>query len=224
MKGIYRIVALGILLILLFSGCEFFMGDDGRDGKAYVEVTLADDYVEYWTASVEGFPDGWFLETPYELDQGLHDITYILLYNEYEYNGTEGTYTYNYYFNSLVDYDYVYYFSEVSFQDAMSDFLYADYAAVCSDSVTIAVEEGEEGELFVDGDDGDDRYYTLSLTWDPDDIVISFNGIALDKTFTTDGDSKVLTFTDGYTTFTVTVPEAPAASSGNINSIQGEVR
>jgi len=205
MKKIYvaAVVLMLSLSFLALSGCDAIMGDDGN---AYLQVTVGDSFVEYWAAYVEGFPSGWSLETNYAVTRGTHDIEYVLMFHEYDSG------YWNYYFNSLPD-QYVYYSYEESLSTAMSNFLNADYGAVCTGTVTIEV---EEGDIFFE--DGDDRFYTLTLDWYPEYTSVSYRGIELDKSVATDGNATVTTFTDGHMTFTLTVPKEAQAPTAEFNS------
>ena len=40
-------------------------------------------------------------------------------------------------------------------------------------SWSISVNPGEKGELFKDGDDGEDKYYIMMLCWDIDDCYVN---------------------------------------------------
>ncbi len=193
--------------IVSFSGCDILTGDDGEDGSAYMQVTV-NAVADAGYCVVEGFPSNSEWETFYELTPGLHEVEYALLDRLYQYSNYHGSYRYFYYINSWdLEWSWASSITALDQYDVLYNFLLSDDSTVFVNSVLIEVNEGKSGELFSDGDDGDDKYYTLELAWDPVDSEMTSNGNVVAKTVTTKPDgTSVLEFDDGFRTFAMTIP------------------
>ncbi|NOY07821.1 MAG: hypothetical protein GXP33_03150 [Spirochaetes bacterium] len=202
-------------LLLALSGCSILMGEDGKDGKVYLEVAVYSYADAYWT-DLQGisFPDYWDLYTSYEIDEGAYSVKYALCEYQYQYSSDLGDYYYFYYINSYDTTAPRYYSSTLADCTAVLDqYLNTDNGPVISYDISITVNKGTDGSILKDGKDGEDKYYSLYLGWDPDNSEISSNGAALKKTVMTGKDNlKVLQFKDKYRTFTLTFPENKTVS------------
>ncbi len=215
MKKINLLSILLILFLLLaLTSCDFLMGEDGKDGKAYLKVTI-DSVAEAWYGYVEGFPSGWSLDTPYELNEGIHDVAYSLCYC---YDHSDSYYYYRINSHDLSDWA-VRKSSYISALDALINYLEEEGEHyVFTNTITIEENNGTSGGLFKDGKNGEDKYYSLYLAWDPDDSIISSNGVELEKTVIIGENNDTITqFIDEYRTFTLTFPEKSTTSELDAN-------
>ena len=190
-------------LLLALSGCNILMGEDGKDGKVYLEVAV----YSYAQAS-------WDLDTSYEIDEGSYSVKYALCEYQYQYSSDLEDYYYFYYINSYNTTTPRYYSSTLADCTAVLDqYLNTDNGPVISYDISITVNKGTHGSILKDGKDGEDKYYSLYLGWDPDYTEIGSNGTELKKTVMTGKDnSTVLQFKDKYRTFTLTFPENKTVS------------
>ena len=208
------IVLLILSLLLALTSCDVLMGTDGRDGKAYLEVTISSS-AEAWYGYVEGFPSGWSLNTSYELSDGSHDVAYALCYYAY--------YSSDYYYYLVNSYSLTNWaVRDVSPSSSLDMLIFYlnNNGPVFTNYITIEVNSGTAGGLFKDGTNGQDKYYSLYLAWDPQYTVISSNGVELEKTITTGEDNEtIIQFKDEYRTFTLTLPEKSTASEIEPNAV-----
>ncbi len=215
MKNIAKVwFSFVIVLFIVFVAfsCSILMGSDGKDGKSYLKVSV-DSYTEAYYGYIEGFPSNWSLGTYYELTKGIHHIAYSLCYSQYN-NGN-----YNYYINSYNSTDpYASDSSSGLALDYLTSYL-KDGGLVLAATITIEVNNGSSGSLFEDGTDGEDKYYSLYLAWDPDDSKISSNGKELEKTVLPGKDGFIiLQFKDEIRTFTLTSPKKQAVKESELRS------
>lgn len=209
-----------IVLFIVFavSSCNILMGSDGKDGKAYLQVSKY-SAAEAWYVYIEGFPSSTYFDTYYELTKGVHQIKYSLCDSQYQYSSTLGGYYYFYYINSYsTTYSYTYDSSSGLAVGYLTAYL-NEGGSVFVNTITIEVNSGTSGSLFEDGTDGEDKYYSLYLAWDSADSTISSNGIELEKTVLTGDDgSIILQFKDEIRTFTLTSPKKQAVNESELRS------
>ena len=203
-------------LLLLLSSCDIILGEDGKDGKAYLKVTV-DSAADAWYGYMEGFPDGWSLNTNYPIRAGEHDAAYALC--EYWYYNSSDYYHY-YRVNSydLATWAVRSYNTYVEPVDALSWYL-ENVGDVFTNTFTFTVNSGTTGSLFQPGSDGQDKYYSLYLAWNPAYSTMSGNGVELMKAVSTGDDgSSLIEFRDDDWTFTMTVQKQKAPANVNFNS------
>jgi hypothetical protein len=160
MKRIFSIGAMVFIFLamLAMAGCVFILGEPGADGKAYVQVQC-DESNYGLLGAIEGFPNGWYTYTDYQLGPGSYDGAYVLFW--YTFDGA----TYDVYFNDTVGMQYL---NFPSVSTALSTYLSNDFSNNANGiTFTISINPGEDGALFTDGADGADKYYTLWLAWNP---------------------------------------------------------
>ncbi len=167
-------------LLLALSGCSILMGEDGKDGKVYLEVEVY-SYADAYRTDLQdiSFPASWDLDTSYEIDEGSYSVKYALCEYKYQYSSDLGDYYYFYYINSYSTTTPRYYSSTLADCTAVLDqYLNTDNGPVISYDISITVNKGTHGSILKDGKDNStvlrfkDKYRTFTLTF-PENKTVS---------------------------------------------------
>lgn len=191
----------------LFASCMFIAGEP-QAGEVRVALTTEDpvyDYSQYYGYSMSmstyagylsfsEFPSTITWDDFIEHDAGTFTAKYLLF-------GWDGQYSY--YWSDLAD-DWMYYPGDVTEETA-------DYRSQRATTITytIVADEGTSATLLTMPEDGEDRDYTILLTYDPADLSVSYRGIDIPLLSRSVDDASVRkVFGDGYYTIDVRVERA----------------